>query len=72
LVQKTRLRIKITPNAQGGGKVVLQYSSVAELDMIIETLDKKRKAEPNYGANSVFKSEEAPADNGKFSIKIVD
>lgn len=72
LVQNLGLRIKITPNAQGGGKVVLQYSSVAELDMIIETLDRKRKAEPNYGANSVFKSEGAPADNGKFSIKIVD
>ena len=35
LVKSLGLRIKITPNKQGGGKVVLQYSSVAELDMII-------------------------------------
>lgn len=72
LIHNLGLRIKITPNAQGGGKVVLQYSSVAELDMIIETLDRKRKVEPNYGSNSVFKSDDAPSDNEKFSIKIVD
>lgn len=70
LVKSLGLRIKITPNKQGGGKVVLQYSSVAELDMIIETLEQKRRGEINQ--NSVFKAPEIPVDNEKFSIKIVD
>ena len=70
LVKSLGLRIKITPNKQGGGKVVLQYSSVAELDMIIETLEQKRRGEINQ--NSVFKTSETPVDNEKFSIKIVD
>ena len=39
------LRIKITPNKQGGGKVVLQYASVAELDMIINILEQKKASE---------------------------
>lgn len=69
LVKSLGLRIKITPNKQGGGKVVLQYSSVAELDMIIETLEQKRRGENNQ--NSVFKAPETSA-NEKFSIKIVD
>ena len=34
------LRIKISPSKQGGGKVVLQYASVAELDMIVDILEK--------------------------------
>ncbi len=72
LIKNLGLRIKITPNAQGGGKVVLQYSSVAELDMIVEALDKKHKTESNYGVNSVFKSGQEPSNNEKFSIKIVD
>ena len=70
LVKSLGLRIKITPNKQGGGKVVLQYSSVAELDMIIETLEQKRRNET--GQNAVFKSAEPAATNEKFSIKIVD
>lgn len=71
LVKSLGLRIKISPNKQGGGKVVLQYASVAELDMIIETLQQKRKQAAMPGANTVFKAESAPA-NEKFSIKIVD
>ena len=72
LVKSLGLRIKITPNKQGGGKVVLQYSSVAELDMIIETLEQKRRGENT--SNAVFKASEspAPAASEKFSIKIVD
>lgn len=70
LVKSLGLRIKITPNKQGGGKVVLQYSSVAELDMIIETLEQKRRNEA--GQNAVFKPAEPAATNEKFSIKIVD
>lgn len=70
LVKSLGLRIKISPNKQGGGKVVLQYSSVAELDMIIDTLQQKRRGET--ASNAVFKTPEAPASNDKFSIKIVD
>ncbi len=70
LVKSLGLRIKISPNKQGGGKVVLQYSSVAELDMIIDTLQQKRRGETT--SNAVFKTPEAPASNDKFSIKIVD
>ncbi len=63
------LRIKITPSKQGGGKVVLQYASVAELDMIINILEQKKKAEINL-QNTVFKSPEEK--NEKFSIKFVE
>ena len=63
------LRIKITPNKQGGGKVVLQYASVAELDMIINILEKKKASELNL-QNTVFKAPET--SNEKFSIKFVD
>lgn len=63
------LRIKITPNKQGGGKVVLQYASVAELDMIINILEQKKASELNL-QNTVFKAPEA--SNEKFSIKFVD
>lgn len=70
LVKSLGLRIKITPNKQGGGKVVLQYSSVAELDMIIETLEQKRKTEAT-SQNTVFKAP-AAENTDKFSIKIVD
>ena len=48
----------------------MQYSSVAELDMIIETLEQKRRNEA--GQNAVFKPAEPAATNEKFSIKIVD
>ena len=70
LVKSLGLRIKISPNKQGGGKVVLQYSSVAELDMIIETLEQKRRGETSQ--NTVFKAEEPMSSKDKFSIKIVD
>lgn len=63
------LRIKITPSKQGGGKVVLQYASVAELDMIINILEQKKKAEVNL-QNTVFKAPEEK--NEKFSIKFVE
>ncbi len=63
------LRIKITPSRQGGGKVVLQYASAAELDMIIDILEKKRNNTPvmpvgNPAADS--------GNNEKFTIKMVD
>lgn len=65
------LRIKISPSKQGGGKVVLQYASVAELDMIIDILEQKRKTESLPDSNAVFKAKEAASDE-KFSIKIID
>ncbi len=70
LVDKLGLRIKITPNKQGGGKVVLQYSSVAELDMIIDTLEQKKQVLTTQ--NTVFKAKEETSPTDKFSIKIVD
>ncbi len=66
------LRIKITPSKQGGGKVVLQYASVAELDMIIEILEQKRKNESQPAVNAVFKTDSQTAGSEKFSIKVVD
>lgn len=70
LVDKLGLRIKITPNKQGGGKVVLQYSSVAELDMIIDTLEQKKQVLTTQ--NTVFKAAEETPLTDKFSIKFVD
>lgn len=69
LNQNLGLRIKITPSKQGGGKVVLQYASVAELDMIIGILEQKKAADINL-QNTVFKAPEA--SNEKFSIKFVE
>lgn len=66
------LRIKITPSKQGGGKVVLQYASIAELDMIIEILEQKRKNESQPAVNAVFKTDSQTAGSEKFSIKVVD
>ena len=63
------LRIKITPSKQGGGKVVLQYASVAELDMIINILEQKKGSEINL-QNTVFKTPEEKSE--KFSIKFVE
>ncbi len=64
------LRIKISPNSQGGGKVVMQYASVAELDMIINILSNKK----GFSLSSPVeeKNEENPGDKEKFSIKFVD
>lgn len=69
LNQNLGLRIKISPNKQGGGKVVLQYASVAELDMIINILEQKKQTNITP-QNTVFKAPEAPAE--KFSIKFVE
>lgn len=66
------LRIKITPSKQGGGKVVLQYASVAELDMIVDVLENKRKSIANPESNTVFKSEAPAQSNEKFTIKLID
>lgn len=66
------LRIKISPSKQGGGKVVLQYSSVAELDMIIDILEQKRKNESQSGGNAVFKTDSQSTSAEKFSIKVID
>ena len=68
------LRIKISPSKQGGGKVVLQYASPAELDMIIDILEQKRQGEkPNLGTNRMPASEDSSATSGgKFTIKVID
>ena len=66
------LRIKITPSKMGGGKVVLQYASPAELDMIIDILDGNKKNVKNQNPNTVFKSEPVTQNNEKFTIKVVD
>lgn len=63
------LRLKISPNKQGGGKVVLQYASVAELDMIINILEQKKQPDITP-QNAVFKAQEPV--NEKFSIKFVE
>ena len=67
------LRIKISPSKQGGGKVVLQYASPAELDMIIDILEQKRAGE-KHGTFAPQSSVAAatPSANGKFSIKVID
>jgi ParB family chromosome partitioning protein len=69
LKEKLGLRIKISPSKQGGGKVVLQYASVAELDMIIDILEQKKGGDVNL-QNTVFKAQEP--QNEKFSIKFVE
>ena len=63
------LRINISPSKQGGGKVVLQYASAAELDMIIDILEQKRKTSVVSAAAPV---EAAPVGNEKFTMKIID
>lgn len=63
------LRIKISPSKQGGGKVVLQYASAAELDMIIDILEQKRKTSVVSAAAPV---EAALVGNEKFTMKIID
>ncbi len=64
------LRIKISPSKQGGGKVTLQYASVAELDMIIDILENKKR---NKSVAMIQEEKEnIPTSNEKFSIKIID
>ena len=63
------LRIKISPSTQGGGKVVLQYASAAELDMIIDILEQKRKTAAAIPAAS---TDADMSGNEKFTMKIID
>lgn len=73
LKSKLGLRIQISPNKQGGGKVVLQYASVAELDMIIDILEQKRKNNAINGQNEYTPQAEHNAIGGeKFTMKIID
>ncbi len=69
LKQKLGLRIKISPSKQGGGKVVLQYASAAELDMIVEILNQRKQLE-KMSQNTVFKS--GGDEKEKFSIKFIE
>ncbi|MBE6467213.1 MAG: ParB/RepB/Spo0J family partition protein [Alphaproteobacteria bacterium] len=74
LNQKLGLRIKISQSKQGGGKVVLQYSSTAELDMIIGILDHQKHMDLSVTDNS-FESQPQPltqTQNEKFSIKFIE
>ena len=67
------LRIKINPSKQGGGKVVLQYASPAELDMIIDILEQNRNNQRTVMmAQPVNMVQNAPTTNEKFSIKVID
>lgn len=68
LVKKLGLRIKISPSKAGGGKVVLAYASVAELDMILDLLEQNRKAETAPSAPVPSQ----PAAGEKFTIKMID
>lgn len=72
LIKKLGLRIKISPSKQGGGKVVMQYASVAELDMILSILEGNRQNESLPTTNTVFKAPEATAATDKFTIKMID
>ena len=72
LKQSLGLRIKITPSKQGGGKVVLQYASVAELDMIVDILENKRKNTTNLAIPAETTEETAKAGSEKFTIKVID
>ena len=72
LIKKLGLRIKITPSRQGGGKVVMQYASVAELDMILNILESKRQNESLPSSNTVFKAPVEAEESGKFTIKMID
>ncbi len=72
LIKKLGLRIKITPSRQGGGKVVMQYASIAELDMILNILESKRQNEAMPSSNTVFKAPAEAEQTGKFTIKMID
>ncbi len=71
LIKKLGLRLQISSGKNGGGKVVIPYSSIAELDMIISVLERKKENAVPFQQNAVFKEDEA-AQNEKFSIKIID
>ena len=73
LNERLGLRIKISPSKQGGGKVVLQYASPAELDMIVDILEQKRNNQNTIINPAVMpQAQTAPTTNEKFSIKIID
>ena len=66
------LRIKISPSKQGGGKVVLQYASIAELDMITDILVQKRKEPQLSAGQDGLPQTGTPAASEKFTMKIID
>ena len=72
LIKKLGLRIKITPSRQGGGKVVMQYASVAELDMILNILESRNQNDTLPSSNAVFKAPTEAEQSGKFTIKMID
>ena len=72
LIKKLGLRIKITPSRQGGGKVVMQYASVAELDMILNILESRQQNDSLPSSNAVFKAPVEAEQTGKFTIKMID
>ncbi len=71
LIKKLGLRLQISSGKNGGGKVVIPYSSVAELDMIISVLERKKDSFVSTQQNAVFKDDNSTS-NEKFSIKIID
>ncbi len=71
LIKKLGLRLQISSGKNGGGKVVIPYSSVAELDMIISVLERKKDTFVSGQQNAVFKDDNSTT-NEKFSIKIID
>lgn len=71
LIKKLGLRLQISSGKNGGGKVVIPYSSVAELDMIISVLERKNDNSAFPRQNAVFKDDDSTT-NEKFSIKIID
>lgn len=72
LNNKLGLRIKISQSKQGGGKVVLQYSSTAELDMIVGILDQQKHMDLSVGTNMSESQPQPQTQNEKFSIKFVE
>lgn len=72
LNERLGLRIKISPSRQGGGKVVLQYASPAELDMIIDILEQKKNAQSSIAAPIPAAAPAVSSGSEKFSIKIID
>ena len=73
LKESLGLRIKISQSKQGGGKVVLQYASPAELDMIVDILEQKRRGVMSEPTPPPAVATPAPSmTNEKFSIKIID
>ncbi len=72
LVESLGLRIKISPSKQGGGKVVLQYASAAELDMIVDILEQKRKNDSRNYQENLTQNNTSSSDGEKFTMKIID